>query len=227
MRIYIYNRKNLSYDRISTKQKLSFIFSILSISLLSFFGGTFIGVKNISQNFQQDSPKYEMFSKQDLNPEYNAAWKDSIFKDYAERAEIYLSRPKFKGTPLSAEMMTLCAKNAYDSTGVFLPVELALSQAYWETSMGLEGRSPKNNPFNIGEHDSGTVRWFKSTFEGTQAYYYYMCRTYLRCKTIDELFGNFVNCGGHRYASTPNYEELVRNQYYGIKKWINTAMKQK
>ena len=83
--------------------------------------------------------------------------------------------------------------------------------------MGREGKSPTNNPFNIGEGDVRTTKWFNSTFEGTQAYYYYMCRNYLKCRSIDELFVNFVNCSGKRYASG-DYELHVPNQYYVIKK---------
>lgn len=227
MRLYTYNEENLSYNRIPQNQKLIFILGIFSICLLSFFVGAMMGTSKTTKKFENNpelaSNKFAM-SKHDMNPEQLAAWKDSVFKDYAIRADLYLSRPKFQGTPLKGEMMALCARNAYDSTGVLLPVELALSQAQWESSMGREGKSPKNNPFNIGENDSGTVQWFNSTFGGTQAYYYYMCRNYLSCRTIDQLFGNFVNCNGHRYASSPTYEEHIRNQYYAIQKWINNAI---
>jgi len=202
--------------------------AIFSACLMSFFFGTIMGTVKIKKNYQKNITYNNVsYSKHDLNPEYDAAWKDSVFADYEVRANIYLSRPKFQGTPLKGDMMALCARNAYDSIGILLPVELALSQAQWESSMGREGKSPKNNPFNIGEHDSGTVKYFKSTFDGTQAYYYWMCRTYLSCSTIDELFGNFVNCNGKRYATYPLYEERVRNQYYAIKNWINKNLKQK
>lgn len=228
MRLYIFNQKNLSYDRISQKQRLILILGIFSVCLITFFLGTLMGATKIKKEYQNNmSANSIAHSKHDLNPEHDAAWKDSVFSDYAIRADLYLSRPKFQGTPLKGEMMALCARNAYDSTGVLLPVELALSQAQWESSMGREGKSPKNNPFNIGENDSGTVQWFNSTFGGTQAYYYYMCRNYLSCRTIDQLFGNFVNCNGHRYASSPTYEEHIRNQYYAIQKWIDNNLKQK
>ena len=46
-----------------------------------------------------------------------------------------------------------------------------------------------------------------------------MTINYLPCSTIDELFKDFVNCGGHRYASG-KYEEHIPNQYYFIVDWL-------
>jgi len=147
-------------------------------------------------------------------------WRDSVFTDYTNKANKYLSGKNFEGTPIKGEMLALAAENAYDSTGILLPVELCLAQCQWESGMGLKGRSPKNNPFNVGENDSGTVKWFDNTFDGTQSYFYLMCNDYLRCRGIDELFVNFVNCDGHRYASG-DYENHVPNQYYFIVNWLD------
>lgn len=146
-------------------------------------------------------------------------WKDSVFTEYKEKANLYLSREEFEGTPIKGEMLALAAENAYDSTGILLPVELSLAQCQWESGMGLKGKSPKNNPYNIGEYDSGTVLWFDDTFDGVQAYYYFMTTKYLSCNTLSELFKNFVNCNGHRYASG-KYEEHVPKQYYFIVNWL-------
>jgi hypothetical protein len=231
MQLFKYDPTNLSYTKLTSNFKLRAAIVIMSLMLMSFFLGTVLGsVKTeryIAEKDLKDRWSTMLESKYDLSPEHGLAWKDSTFKEYTKRANIYLSRPVFKGTPLKGEIMALCARNAYDSTGVLLPVELALAQAQHESGMGREGKSPKNNPFNIGEHDSGTVKWFNSTFDGTQAYYYYMCRNYLSCRSIDELFGNFVNCSGHRYASSITYEETIRNQYYSNKKWIDNSLKQK
>ena len=149
-------------------------------------------------------------------------WADSTFSDYEKRAEIYLR--KFPDTPIKADMLRLAAHNAYDSIGVLLPVELALAQAQMESSMGTKGRSPSNNPFNVGEYDNGTVLYFENTFEGIQAYYYLMCRVYLGCKEVDILFKNFTNCHGKRYASNPNYEVEVEKQYLYTKKYIDNRI---
>lgn len=226
MKIFVYDQEALTYKKLGKKSYIiaSSVVSVLCV--VFFFLGTISGSVYITNKIHnQEIQKDNYMSKHDLSPEEHAAWKDSTFKDYKKRADLFLKRPKFEGTPLNGEILSLCARNAYDSTGVLLPLELALSQAIWESSMGREGKSPKNNPFNIGEHDSGTVQYFNSTFEGTQAYYYYMCRDYLSCRTLDELFYSFTNCGGHRYASSPTYEEHIRGQYYVIKGWIDKNVK--
>jgi len=149
-------------------------------------------------------------------------WVDSTFQNYEKRAEIYLS--KYDKSPIKPAMLRLAAHNAYDSTGVILPVELALAQAQIESSMGTKGRSPINNPFNVGEYDNGTVLYYDNTFEGIQAYYYLMCRVYLRCKDVDILFKNFTNCNGKRYASSPNYEIKVEQQFNNIQRYIDNRI---
>lgn len=156
-----------------------------------------------------------------LNPTKDRHWKDSTFNDYKRRADIYLSRGVFKGTPLTGELLALCARNTYDSTNILVPVELALLQAQFESSMGRDGRSPVNNPFNLNEPSSGTTKWYKSTFDGTQAYYYCMANTYLKCKTTEQLLIDFVNCSGKRYAEQPTYEIALASEYIRIKKWID------
>lgn len=162
----------------------------------------------------------------DLNSKHDVAiggigWKDSIFVDYKNRADLYLSQEEFLGTPLNGDILALAARNAFDSTGILLPLELALSQGQWESNMGRAGRSPINNPYNVGEYDNGTVLYFESTFDGVQAYYYLMCNNYLSCWSLNELFVNFVNCAGNRYASKAAYERSIKYKYYQIQEWID------
>ena len=171
----------------------------------------------------QDSVLDNTLTKEDVFPTQNKAWIDSTFNDYEVRANLYLTRPRFSRTPLTGEILTFSARNTYDSTGILVPVELALAQGQWESSFGREGKSPKRNPFNVGENDSGTVKWFESTDQGVQAYYYLMSRNYLRCKTVEELLFNFTNCSGKRYASV-DYELHVGNQYFYIKKWLDSVL---
>ena len=151
-------------------------------------------------------------------------WKDSVFKQYTIRAEIYLSE-KAPNSPIKPEMLTLAAHNVYDSTGILIPVEFALAQAQIESSMGTKGRSPVNNPYNVGEYDSGTVKWFNNTYEGIEAYYFLLAKNYMKCKSIDMLFKNFSNCSGKRYASNLEYEVEVSKQYYYIQKFIDNRIK--
>lgn len=146
---------------------------------------------------------------------------DQTFKIYEKKADLYLQRNIFNGTPIEGWMLAKSAKKTYDSTGVILPLELVLSQAQWESGMGLRGKSPKKNPFNIGEWGDTTVISFKTTEKGVGYYYLLMAENYLKCKTLDQLLDNFVNCNGHRYAKSEKYEQKIKNQYRFIKSWLD------
>lgn len=209
--------KKLYYsDGERLKIKRYFLFPrIMTLSLLVFGIGIVVGLflsPTITKYIYVSNPK--IVGTQE--------WIDSTFQDYEQRAEIYLQ--KFPNTPIKADMLRLAAHNAYDSTGILLPVELALTQAQMESTMGTKGRSPINNPFNVGEYDNGTVLYFESTFEGVQAYYYLMCRAYLSCKEVDILFKNFTNCHGNRYASKPSYEEEVEKQFLYVQRYIENRI---
>lgn len=222
MKFYLYNKKSLKYERIPLMKYGVIILS--TTFLIGLLTGSKIFFDQVKELEKELSSFKEPVYKGDFLVIKNEIWEDSVFTDYAIRAQMYLDRPESHGTPLTGEMMALAARNAYDSTGILLPVELALSQAIWESSLGRRGRSPKNNPWNIGEYDTGTVMWFNSTFEGTQAYYYWMCRTYLSCRTVEELLVNFVNCSGYRYAKI-GYEEHIYSSYVNIKRWLDNNIK--
>lgn len=222
---YIYDKENLSFERVivpKIKRKVFGNVSYLNLIMYTTFlmVGLVLGViiTETGMIIKTNKNYGEIMSKHDLIVG-STKWKDSVFTEYEEKANLYLSREEFEGTPIKGEILALAAENAFDSTGILLPVELCLAQCQWESGMGLKGKSPKNNPFNIGEYDSGTVMWFDNTFEGVQAYYYLMTTKYLSCSSIHELFENFVNCSGHRYASG-SYEEHVPNQYYFIVNWL-------
>jgi hypothetical protein len=222
-RKYIYNEDTLSYDTviIPTIEKRIPGWKFTYLQLIIFTIGLSIGIcfgVLLSKSSTPTKFKPELVSP-DMCKVGSVGWRDSVFTEYENKADLYLSRDEFEGTPIKGEMLALAAENAYDSTGILLPVELCLAQCQWESGMGLKGRSPKNNPFNIGEYDSGTVMWFDNTFEGVQAYYYFMTTNYLPCKSVDELFVNFTNCDGNRYASA-NYEEHVPKQYNFIVRWL-------
>ena len=214
---FVYNTKKLTYEKYSEKLINT---KIILISTVFLFLGILIGyLVNKTHTRRNSNGDIVYGTKHDLIIG-SRPWLDSTLIVYEKNANLYLSRSEFKGTPLNGEILSLACANAYDSTGILLPVELALAQAQWESGMGLKGKSPKNNPYNIGETDKGTVIWFDSTFDGVQEYYYWMCNSYLKCSSLDQLFNSFVNCNGNRYASQPTYEVTIRNQYYYIKKWL-------
>lgn len=147
------------------------------------------------------------------------------WEGYKSNTQRYLDRPAFKGTPLKGDILAEAAKEVYDETGVYVPPELALAQAQFESSMGRKGRSPETNPWNVLEFDEGTKGTFKDVKEGTKAYFRLMAKDYLNGKTTEDLLNNFVNYRGDRYASNPHYEKNLRTQTKFIKKFFEGESK--
>lgn len=149
------------------------------------------------------------------------------WNSYAGKAQQYLSRPVFQGTPLTGKTLASSAKKAYEKTGRIVPLELALSQAQFETSMARKGRNPKTNPFNVGEYDKGTKIRFKTLQEGVDRYYDLIANDYLPDNNYEKLLNNFVNKRGLRYASDPLYEKKLRGQVNTIRSFLNPPAKKK
>ncbi len=214
--IYIRSQIHLVYVDITKSMKYIFFFMTIAMLLIGYLFGSLTTVRKI---YIETPIDLNVESKHDYAVG-DIEWVDSIFTTYNKQARLYLKQPQFKGTPLNADIMSLAARNAYDSIGIIVPLELALAQCQWESGMGMKGRSPINNPYTVGEHDDGTVLYFESTFLGVQAYYYLIASNYLRCRSLNELFIRFVDCNGRRYASRSTYESIIKREYYRNKIWI-------
>ena len=150
---------------------------------------------------------------------------DSIYWElYKKRANIYLKR--FPKSPITGTILKDCAMSIYDKYDLIIPVEFALAQAQMESGMGLKGRSPKNNPCNLGEYSDKTVLRYKTTEEGMLAYYKLIAKNYLDSgnRTLKDLFYKFVDKNGYKYAASPTYGARVGAQYKFIIKWINIEL---
>jgi hypothetical protein len=213
---YKLNKETLLWERDKKKTIICILF-ILILIFSSFLFGMYKRMESVEKLFENTLKSIVYELPKDQNVEYI----DSLFSEYEKSANIYLSQEKFQKSPIKGFMLSTCAKDAYLMTGIFLPVELALAQAQIESSMGMKGRSPINNPFNIGEYDDKTMMTFNSTYEGVKSYYTYMTQNYLKCRPIDLLLKNFTNCGGYRYASKDSYEKNVSELYFTIQKFIN------
>jgi hypothetical protein len=145
---------------------------------------------------------------------------DKTFSDYAKKAQQYLDRDVFAGTPITGEMLANAARETYAKTGKIVPLNLALAQAQFESAMGQKGRNPLTNPYNVGEFDEGTKQRFKTTQEGVKAYYDLMANDYLKDKSPEDLLKNFVNKDGNRYASNKKYEKGLAEQIAYIDRFV-------
>lgn len=146
---------------------------------------------------------------------------NKIYKDYKKKADKYLARDIFKGTPITGKMLADAALNAFNEYGVLVPLELALAQGQWESRLGTDKthRNPITNPFSVGEYDTHTHMRFNSTKEGVEAYYNLMAKDYLKYHDMDELLDNFVNKNGDRYASDKEYEKKIKSTIKKIKSY--------
>lgn len=149
---------------------------------------------------------------------YEPTEEDLFFMEYEKKADLYLSRKIFKGTPIKGWMLACSARTFYDSTCVLVPLELALTQAQMESGMGLSGLTPKSNPFNVGIHHKNSK--IKKTEDGVHEYYKVMVYNYLKCSSVEDLFTNFVDCNGKRYANYEDYENTIKKQYLFIQRWL-------
>lgn len=224
-KLFFYSDKELNFIKVRLQQYMTVVGWSLIILLGVFLGGVKLGVyyqqEGLVDTTHRDYHEYETHTNEDRHPTYNKVQIDSVFSDYQKRGELYLNRKQYSNSPIKPDILTHCARNAYEEYGIILPVELALTQAQIESSMGVEGRSPEVNPYNIGETDKGTTQYFSNTVDGVQAYYNTMCTKYLNCRTTEELLLNFVNCDGNRYASSKTYEFAMSSQYIKIKRWID------
>ncbi len=156
--------EHIEYVNVTKLLNRIFMFVLASMFVI----GYTVGRINVNKECNELSKYFELAENYPIG---TPTWKDRVFLNYEHRAELYLSRERFKDSPITAHMLALAARNTYERTGIFVPVELALAQAQIESGMGVAGRSPVNNPWNIGEYDTGTVLYFESTFDGATAYY--------------------------------------------------------
>jgi hypothetical protein len=209
--LYQYCKETLTFNKVN---RLRLLIVLLFYTIICFIGGYIFGY-----NYSIEYGSIQVSGKNDLTPIKNQKWVDSTFSDYEHKANLYLNRPIFNNTPLTGEMLSHCAKNTFYKYDILVPLELALAQCQFESSMGLEGRSPRKNPYNLGEYDSGTVMWFDKTSDGVQAYFDLIAKDYLSCKTPEQLMMSFTNCSGKRYASG-DYEIHISKQMFYINKWL-------
>jgi len=151
------------------------------------------------------------------------------YDTYSGRANAYLSRPVFKGTTLTGQMIADSARDFYNQTGYEYPLDFLLSQGQFETGLGTKLKS-KNNFFNVGNFDDGRKLDYKTPQESINAYINLMYNDYLNKGQIkpEQLLqpGKFVNAQGKRYASNPNYEKNLADQSSYIKKsWLEEQNK--
>jgi flagellum-specific peptidoglycan hydrolase FlgJ len=115
-------------------------------------------------------------------------------------------------------LFELCDKYGVD-------VRFAMAQAEAESHFGTKGMAAKTNiVWNVKTYDGDTLEdikkrgaHFKHPDESIEPYLLLLVNNYfVDGKTEEDMFINFVNKDGKRYASNPKYESMVLNIYNRI-----------
>jgi len=121
--------------------------------------------------------------------------------------------------PLTGKMLADAALKTFVKYGndisKVVPVELMLAQCQGESHFGtvIPRKGSAKSPFNVGVYDTKDAAFLdqvENMEEGVEMYYDLMAEDYLSARSADELDDNFVNENGLRYASSKDYEKMMK-----------------
>ena len=134
------------------------------------------------------------------------------FNMYSEICQQYINK-KNPNAGVTGVMLAEGAKLVMENYRKYVPPELVLAQLTLEGGLSTNPNAKPirtNNPFNVGNVDTGGETNFSTKQEGINQYYSLIARKYLtKGKTAKDLVSNFVNQNNSRYASSGNYEATL------------------
>ena len=140
--------------------------------------------------------------------------KDDIVKEIDNYIDSVAAESGLNGIRL----FELCEKYGVD-------VRFAMAQGEAESHFGTRGMAAKTNVvWNVKAYDDTTAEEMKKKGHDAkhpdasiEPYLKLLTTTYLvNGKTEEDMFNNFVDANGKRYASNPKYESMVLNIYNRI-----------
>lgn len=147
----------------------------------------------------------------------------------------YVSKLKREiATEIDSYMDYIAPKNKVNSIMLFelcdeysVDVRFAMAQAQVESHFGTKGTAAKTNSmFNVGAFDGHSAAkqkrngyGYNTVNDSIEPYLELLKKNYLvNNKTINHLMINYVNKHGMRYASSTQYEKMLRGVYNKINK---------
>jgi hypothetical protein len=131
---------------------------------------------------------------------------------------------------ITGNMMASSAVKTFQSTGRYVPPELALAQLAIEGGLNTNPNAipvRTNNPYNVGNWDNGKKTQFTNKQIGIDKYYDVIARSYLtNNRTAEDILQNFTDVRGNRYASAENYEQMINkivNQISSMKQSMSMS----
>lgn len=143
-------------------------------------------------------------------------------KTYAKIAQAYINTKNKNLLNITGQNLATAAKKTFDKYNKFVPLELALAQLTLEGGFSNDPNSRPirtNNPFNIGNVDSGGNIKYSNVQAAIDAYYDLIAKRYIgNGKSASDLVNNFVDIKGARYASSTSYETQLNKIITDINK---------
>jgi len=145
------------------------------------------------------------------------------FQRYVDISNEFIKRRRHNPLDITGEMIASGAKSALDMYGNYIPPELSLAQLALEGGVGNNNPKAKpirtRNPFNVGNNDSGKTKSFRSIQEAINRYFHLVARKFMGDdKSASDLFKDYTSSQGQVYATSKNYESLLRSIGKGINK---------
>lgn len=144
----------------------------------------------------------------------------TLKREIATEIDLYMDKIAPKNKVNSIMLFELCSEYKVD-------VRFAMAQAQIESHFGTCGTASKTNSmFNVGAFDGHSAAkqkrngyGYNTVNDSIEPYLKLLKSSYLvNGKTINHLMINYVNKYGMRYASSTEYEKMLRGVYNKINK---------